>query len=285
MQTVARTTVVAVAVGCISALSAFALLSTTNRGATAISPNPGAPATSQEVDYKHTKARVTYKAQTEWIDGEGPIDFAEIYIGGEINRDAVLLVKRAYDEIKAPNFSLDSFGGDVDAGLAIGRFLRNMGEPSSNVVVPREAKCASACIFILAGGGFRQVYGQLGIHRPFLDTPSRLMTTEDVKKAVMQTQEKLRAYFREMNISERLADDMMMIPSNQIRWLSPQEIESYGLNGVDPVIGEASVLKDAQKYGLSRIEYEKRWQRVGVCWSSEREIPGCVDKIMRGLQP
>jgi hypothetical protein len=41
-----------------------------------------------------------------------------------------------------------------------------------------------------------------------------------------------------MNISERLADDMMMIPSAHMRWLSPQEIAVYGLGVDDPVIKE-----------------------------------------------
>ena len=86
-----------------------------------------------------------------------------------------------------------------------------MRDKQGNVLVTENEHCASACILILAGGAHRTVSGNLGIHRLFLDAPSRTMTTNDVKKVITERQDQLRAYFREMNISERLADDMMMI--------------------------------------------------------------------------
>jgi hypothetical protein len=46
------------------------------------------------------KARVTYRAETTWFDGAGPAEGSIIYIRGEINRDAVLLVKQVYEKIK-----------------------------------------------------------------------------------------------------------------------------------------------------------------------------------------
>src|ERR1700693_6032242 len=80
----------------------------------------------QEIDYKKTKARVTYEMKSIWLD-IGPIELATIYINGEINNDAVLLVKKAYEKIKILgilNVELNSPGGSVDAALAIGRFFR-----------------------------------------------------------------------------------------------------------------------------------------------------------------
>jgi hypothetical protein len=133
----------------------------------------------------------------------------------------------------------------------------------------------------LAAGASRRVEGKLGIHRVFLDTPSSAVTTEDVKRTITRRQGQLRDYFREMNISERLADDMMMIPSAQMKWLSPQEIAMYGLAVDDPVIRETKILNEARKYGLSRIEYEERRQRAQqLCRTRE-----CYENVMRGLLP
>jgi hypothetical protein len=77
---------------------------------------------------------------------------------------------------------------------------------------------------------------------------------------------------------------MMMIPSDQMRWLTPQEIAFYGLGVDDPVIKETKILKAAQKYGLSRIDYDAKWRRVQELCTLGTP-PDCEDKIMRGAQP
>jgi hypothetical protein len=255
----------------------------------------------QPIDYEATKARVTYEAVTIWIDNVGPALGLTIRLRGQINSDAVFMVRRSYDtlilshrryyeEMNLPsvggehaiNIQLDSMGGSVESAIEIGRFLR---DKNVTVLVTKEARCASACVFVLAGGVRRRVDGNLGVHRPFLETPTHTTSAEDVKRAATQTKERIRAYFREMNISERLADDMMAIPSNEIRWLSPEQIAFYGLGADDPVISETNALREAQKYGLTRIEYEVRRKRAQeLCTIGSP--PGCKDKIMReGPQP
>jgi ATP-dependent protease ClpP protease subunit len=257
------------------------------------------PALCQKIDFANTKARVSYEADTTWIDGVGPGLGLTIYISGEINRDAVTLVRRYFDGLiemsrrfeevvdmkpeyrgaSSINFQLNSLGGEVDAAIEIGRFVR---DKQGNVLVVENASCASACIFILAGGAYRAVRGTLGIHRPFLETPSRTMTPGDIKNIMTKRQEQLRAFLREMNISERLADDMMVIPSAQMKRLSPQEIALYGLGVDDPVIHESKILQNARKYGLSRIEYETRWRRVQqLCPFGSDDA--CMENIMKGL--
>lgn len=254
---------------------------------------------SQEINFEKTNARVTYDASTFWVDSLGPALTQTIYIRGEINRDTAVLVRRYYDDLielnrryeedvnmkpevrghSAINFQLDSLGGEVDTAIAIGRFVR---EKQGNVLVTENEHCASACILILAGGAHRTVSGNLGIHRLFLDAPSRTMTTNDVKKVITERQDQLRAYFREMNISERLADDMMMIPSAQMKWLAPEEIALYGLGVDDPVIQETKSLSEANKYGLSRVEYETRKQRAQKLCSFGSPT-ACWENVMRGF--
>jgi hypothetical protein len=263
------------------------------------------PILCQEIDYRNTKACVTYEMASIWLDppmGAGPSERATLTIKGEINTDAVTMVKKYYEKITKnmePDLALcavglcgaiaivvvelDSLGGDVDAAIEIGRFFRAK-DAGVEMHVPRQARCASACLLILAGGTNRRVEGNLGIHRPFLAAPLRSTTTENVKNAATKTQERLRAYFREMNISERLADDMMMIPTDQMRWLTSQEISVYGLGVEDPVTKETGLLKEAQKYGLSRMDYEARVRRARTLCKSG-DPPDCSEKIMRGVQP
>jgi hypothetical protein len=50
-----------------------------------------------------------------------------------------------------------------------------------------------------------------------------------VKAASDQAARALREYAAEMNISERLIDDMLVVPPENIRWLSEEDRKSYGL--------------------------------------------------------
>jgi len=68
----------------------------------------------------------------------------------------------------------------------------------------------------------------------------------------------LRSYFREMNVSEQLADAMLRIEPEHVRLLNVAELNSYGIAHVDPIAQETNELRTAQKYGLSRQEYMRR---------------------------
>jgi ATP-dependent protease ClpP protease subunit len=253
-------------------------------------------AKAQPVDFQRTSARVTFRADEEWIEGIGPMFGLTITIGGEINKDAAILVRKHYDalaelhrrrELDYPatkrsgkasvNILLQSMGGDVDAALEIGRLLR---EREANAIVPEGSKCASACVLVLAGATTRSVSGEVGIHRPYFETPSREITSEDIRRVSNLRHEQISAFFREMNISPRLADDMMMIRSDQIKWLSKGEVEIYGIGADDPVILETKILTRARKFGLTRAEYEVRWPiaREACTLGSADD---CVEKIMR----
>lgn len=69
-------------------------------------------------------------------------------------------------KISALFVDLDSSGGDVETAIAIGYKLRQIEGAESFVAVRKGAKCASACVFLLAAGSRRWVEGQVGIHRP-----------------------------------------------------------------------------------------------------------------------
>jgi hypothetical protein len=64
-----------------------------------------------------------------------------------------------------------------------------------------------------------------------------------------QMLQEIRAYFREMNVVEGLADAMLRVDPKNIRLLSEEELANYGLTPVDPIAQEA--------YDLTRSQIER----------------------------
>jgi len=111
---------------------------------------------------------------------------------------------------------------------------------------------------VLAGATHRFLNGRVGIHRPYLEATATNLNVEQVQKAYSGMTEKIRSYLRGMNVSDRLADDMMIVPPEKVRFLSSDELVNYGLGFIDPVTKEASDLKEARKLGIDRGEYIRR---------------------------
>src|SRR6516162_5075382 len=112
--------------------------------------------------------------------------------------------------------SLWSAGGSVDAAIEIGRLLRSL---DATVEVSQEIVCESSCVLILAGGTKRRMKGYIGIHRPYFETWTKSPTTAEVSVAMGRMRDKLVAYLSDMNVDRALADDMMKIAPENIRYL------------------------------------------------------------------
>ena len=80
--------------------------------------------------------------------------------------------------------------------------------------------------------------------------PLRLRLTKGARE--------LRAYAAEMNINERLIDDMLVVPPQNVRWLSAEDRQSYGLGFLDPVYEETAIIQGAQSYNITPSEYRRR---------------------------
>ena len=161
------------------------------------------------------------------------------------------------------HYGINSRGGSVGAAMAIGRMLRRK---HAHLIV--DDYCISACVLILAGAVDRQIGDSavVGIHRPFLGTsPHNPLKTEQVKQAYEHMLQDMRAYLREMNVPERLADDMLAIEPHRVRVLTQAALTEYGLANVDPaeqqrraVENEARDIEEANRLGLDRMEYTRR---------------------------
>ena len=157
-----------------------------------------------------------------------------------------------------PNFSLNSNGGDVESAIYIGRKLRAL---RASAIVLVNSNCHSSCVFILAGATQRIVSGKVGIHKPYSEKIGDLKY-KDLQKAHDRLNILSKHYLSDMNLPSSLFDEMIRIPSHNLKILSESELNKYGLNATDPVQQELFDSKEAAEYNLTKSEYLQRKSQV-----------------------
>ena len=117
------------------------------------------------------------------------------------------------------------------AAMAIGRQIR-----ANDMWIRVSTTCISSCIFMQAAGVTRYAdYGKntrevaVGIHRPFY-TETKTVSAREADAMHKKMDAAIRAYFKEMNIPDALADAMLRIPPENVRYLTRDELLS-GLMG------------------------------------------------------
>jgi hypothetical protein len=185
---------------------------------------------------------------------------------------------------------INSDGGNLEAAMSIGRLLRKAGK---SVSVEAGDRCASACVFILAGAVNRIVGGDVIIHRPYLteDLPGSSGYDENYKHAA----EIIRGYLAEMNIPPTLGERILAIPPDESQTLTAMELDRYMLNGKDPADEQEEAAAEAHKFGISLVEQRRRQAlQKTVCgwgWSADPDLfelashGYCRDAVMKGDDP
>ena len=185
------------------------------------------------------------------------------------------------DGFSHTQIKLDSPGGSVSAAMSIGRLLR---KNRMTAVVPRTAKCNSACVFIYAGAVTRLGHfnsGKIGIHQPFFDSVTGPVDADEIRFRYSALLKDMRDYLREMNVSEQLADEMLKTPSSSIHYLTHREQDRFGLVIFDPVEKEVWKSEDAHELGISRIEYNRREALVLSWCPLDSSFSGCKDAFLK----
>jgi hypothetical protein len=166
--------------------------------------------------------------------------------------------------------------------MAIGRLLRKEGAYARIGYHPLHTQgiCYSACVLVLAGAVTRHMQdGKVGIHRPYLEVPKDAVSPSKVSELFQKTLQDIRSYFREMNVSEGLADAMLRINPENMRVLDNTALNSFGLTYEDPIARETRELMIAQKYGLSRQEYMRRKALANSRCANDSTI--CYQTVVR----
>jgi len=220
-----------------------------------------------------------------WEERCGDVDQSDscnfrVFISGEITTDTVSHLQKALarrDQKEIVFVRLNSPGGDISAAMTIGRIIR---KSRGHTMVEGNAACASACVLIFGAGISRILLegARIGIHRPALAAVPRERDMNDIKVIADQTARELRTYAVEMNMTQRLIDDMLLVPPDSVRWLSAEERQNYGLGLLDPVYEETATLDAANRYNITPAEYRRRNALAKLCeWLTEDEMYGILE--------
>lgn len=174
---------------------------------------------------------------------------------------------------ETPFIVLDSLGGEVLPAMQMGRLLRAR---KATVFVFGPASCGSACVFLLAAGVDRIVLRDphVGIHRPaFPPALFANLSSDAAMRLYNSLIGKCRTYLKEMGMADSLLDEMLSVPSGDVRWLTEDELARFKLAGRDPAWAEWVRAKGIKRYGLAEIERE---ERVLKCIETTNDFDGCV---------
>ena len=181
------------------------------------------------------------KGKFIYICIEGPISDADVD-----QFRSITPIADAYSDVVT--VSLNSIGGSVSAAMKIGQIIRE--KWFWTVVDDNGAQCDSACVLVFAAGAFREAGdgSKVGIHRPhFPPEEFAGLTRAQAQAKYAALSEGLRAYLAAMGMSDQLHSSMMAVPSDSIRWLTPNEMIELSLIGHDPAYEEWLAARRVEK--------------------------------------
>ena len=177
---------------------------------------------------------------------------------------------------------LNSAGGDLEAAINIGRLVHKLGLQVLVETTPHQTTptvCYSSCVLVLAGGKMRFVWpstgtepSNIGIHRPYLSRVTTDLTSSKASDQLSSLRAILRSAFRDFNVSPDLADRMMAVPPDKIKFLTGDDLAYWGLNEDDPVHQTRHNNGMAVAYGLSLKEYINRRQLANTYCRNNPEV-------------
>lgn len=222
-----------------------------------------------------------------------------INIKGQISKNVLEKVKRSVPQVMNDPIPaglivlLDSSGGDGEAAIQIGHLLR-----ASNAHIFVTGECASACIFVLAGGVVRVAPAySVGIHRGRItmsDADAKIIKEIDLAEnpaaqvKLLQYEARASHFLAEMGMPRELFTLMQSHQFKGVYRLSSAELAKLGLAGFTKAyLDNRAVLfagfKDA--YEMDELELKKRTMRVASrCSGFDRqaiEFVRCYKETLR----
>lgn len=216
---------------------------------------------------------------------DGICSRAVVDIAGEIKIGDAIKVQKVLEKIGErskkefcglePFVRVSSPGGSVDEAMKIGRLLKKY---SADLIVPLDAECLSACVFLISGGVKRGLVdaGRVGIHRPYFREMSQGLSVTDVSKIRSSIVSSYKTYFEEMDINPALVDEMLATPPDEIKYLSGDQLKLYRLAVDDANYEESETARNAAFYGLTSSDYRSRKATAtAACNVRSKEYTAC----------
>jgi len=194
-----------------------------------------------------------------------------VHISGHIwDRDAGRLQNLAGELANVtPQFSLDSDGGDILAAMRIGRLIRKL---EGRTTVAARAKCHSACALIFIAGIERTGLGEIGLHRPYLDSNQELL-----KDHLPMLNAKVKAYVADMGIGDDFYQKMTDTDSSTMAILD-RKVSLALIPKYDPKFDQERISREARRYGIPVADMRQREHEAEACQGlgDKARIASCV---------
>ena len=160
-----------------------------------------------------------------------------------------------------PFVRLNSFGGDVEAAMQIGRMIRK--SEGATAVLDTSAKCYSSCALIYIAGLRRDNYGTIGLHRPYLaSAPHSRQTIESQVPLMLQ---RLKVYVQEMGVTDIFYQEMLNTEPSGMRLYVGDNIQTL-VPGSDPTFDEVMISYRARAYSVDTAEMRRRDKNAEKCF-------------------
>lgn len=157
---------------------------------------------------------------------------------------------------------LESAGGNLGESLRLASLVRGL---HLDTRLRAGGKCSSACFFIFLAGDNRlaaerkageQSPGRIGLHRPYLSGDALKKGDPESGMARQQAEmAKISDYLRQESVPLRLIDEMMSHPSNDIYWLSDDDL--WQLGEYHPGLEEVLIARCGYDKRYTTPAYEK----------------------------
>lgn len=157
-------------------------------------------------------------------------------VKGEIGAAAASWFRDRLDEAKlVPGdiVLMSSPGGRLDQAMIIGEVIRSRGLTTMVGTTDAEGRlrssyCASACVFVYAGGKVREAFpgSVLGVHQFTTEAPKGVDAGRDIVADTQKTTGMILEYMTRMGVSPSILQAMSA--TRDIRWL--KEKEAFDLN-------------------------------------------------------
>ncbi|XRD81860.1 hypothetical protein ISN76_16710 [Dyella halodurans] len=163
----------------------------------------------------------------------------QVYLYGSIDADAPRRFEGMMKSRKIPPGSdiyLNSPGGDLNAGLALGRLFRSgsmvthLGAPRKKLrsgAGPRDSLCVGACTYAYFGGLYR--WAVTGNDRIGLNTFNTASTKSGEAGTPPQVPGEVASYLKEMGIDQDALMQAPMTSNDRIMWFAPEHMLASGL--------------------------------------------------------
>lgn len=153
---------------------------------------------------------------------------------------------------------IDSSGGSVEAAMRAGDAI---GENDWTIWVRGDSVCHSACVLILAAGDMRVIVGPVGIHR-MIRIRSAATSRKELGEELRALSDELRNYLERNGASAEVYDLMTTVPNRDVRVLTDEELDRFGLSGANAVEDDLDRIRLARRCGTEFLRRRDAFRRA-----------------------